>query len=216
MINLENYLYDKVKPIIAQWDEPGIYAISFFVYSNECFTHQGIANVSEFSISYNTEAFCIRFAHDKRYDPQEERWNYACWSHDEVPIIKAEEDDEGMATLFAWYGENGIEHIGVEPDGDTQEYKGPVGFYELMMAAANAARRLQEEGFIAGKFGAIPIIVHDLEYGDYVIQATAHANPTGQAKEFLTWMDDMKAQAQQWMLLTPEQFEENLRKFLGE
>ena len=33
MINLKTYLYEKIKPIIKDWDEEGIYAISFFVYS---------------------------------------------------------------------------------------------------------------------------------------------------------------------------------------
>jgi len=218
MINLENYLYDKVKPIIAQWDEPGIYAISFFVYSNEGIVYRDVSNVSEFEISYNTEKFCTQFAHDKRHCPLEERWNFACWSQDTTPIIKAEDDDEGMATLFAWYRENGIENIGAE-DYNAKPYIGPVGFIELLTAAANVARRLQEEGFIADKFGQIPIIVHDLEYGDYVLQATAHANPNEQAYEFLAWMDKMHADAQEMteMLkrLTPDELMQALKQKFG-
>ena len=37
-INLNAYLYEKAKSIIEKWDEEGIYAISFFVYSNEMYT----------------------------------------------------------------------------------------------------------------------------------------------------------------------------------
>ena len=39
MIDVEEYLYDKVKPIMETWNEDGIYAISFFVYSNEMYTY---------------------------------------------------------------------------------------------------------------------------------------------------------------------------------
>ena len=34
-VNLEADLYGKVRPILASWDEKGIYAISFYVDFNE-------------------------------------------------------------------------------------------------------------------------------------------------------------------------------------
>ena len=50
---------------------------------------------------------------------------------------------------------------------------------------SNVARRLQTEGVIKDKFGAIPIIVHDYEYPWYVEEATSNANPNGEANVFL-------------------------------
>ena len=106
-------------------------------------------------------------------------------------INPGEADDEGTKILFQWYQENGIENIGFEDihgDFDRNTYyigKGPVGFYELLTVVSNVARRMQTEGFIAGKFGSIPIIVHELEYPWYVEEATARANPNGEADVFL-------------------------------
>ena len=37
MINITENMYEKVKSIMDTWSEPDIYAISFFVYANECY-----------------------------------------------------------------------------------------------------------------------------------------------------------------------------------
>jgi len=187
MINLENYLYEKTKSIIMEWDEAGIYAISFLVYANEAFTYQQHKNVSEFAISYNTEKDCNcapKFS--------EERWNYAFWRQETTHIINPNEDDnEGVKILFDWYKENKIENIGFEDSSKTYDENmlyigmGPVGYYDLLTAVVNVAKKMQDEGFIADKFGNIPIIVHDLEYSWYVKDATSHANPNREADVFL-------------------------------
>ena len=54
MIDISEKLYNAVKSIIDSWQEEGIYAISFFVYSNEAYEYNGFSNVSSFAISYNT------------------------------------------------------------------------------------------------------------------------------------------------------------------
>ena len=195
MIDLKKYLYKKVKPIIEGWDEEGIYAISFFVYSNEAWTYQQYKNVSEFAISYNTEEDC---GNASVYD--EERWNYAFWRQNTTHIIDPnglyENNNEGLKVLFQWYKENGIENIGYEDFDMNNIYdenmvyigKGPVGYYELLTVVSDVGRQLQIEGFISDKFGNIPIIVHALEYCWYVEEATAHANPNGEANDFLEAM----------------------------
>ena len=179
MSNLETYLYQKIRDVMLTWDEPDIYAVSFFVYSNELLSFREYDNVSTFAISYNTEEDC---EHAGRYS--EERWNYAFWRQDETPIIEPEEGNTGMALLFEWYKEQGIDNIGYEGP-DTPD--GPVGFPELVQLAGRVARRLQEEGFLREKFGRpIPILVHDLEYSDCTIKATEYANPSREAADFLT------------------------------
>ena len=70
--------------------------------------------------------------------------------------------------------------------------KGPVGYYELLSEVSALAGRLQKSGFIKEKFGrAISIIVHDLEYPWYVMEATATANPNGEADSFLAAMKEL-------------------------
>ena len=58
MIQIENILYEKVKSEILKWEATDIYAISFFVYSNESFEYENFHNVPIWDISYNTESEC--------------------------------------------------------------------------------------------------------------------------------------------------------------
>ncbi|MBR6766272.1 MAG: hypothetical protein IKM06_07290, partial [Clostridia bacterium] len=160
MIDIENILYNKVKSVMTNWNEDGIYAVSFLVYSNEAYEFKGFTNVSAWAISYNTESDCEGAG---QYD--EERWNYAFWRQDETSIIDVDEPDECTEALYKWYAEQGIENIGFEDTDNMydEEYnyigKGPVGHLELINLAANVAKRLQEEGFVLNKFKKpLPII----------------------------------------------------------
>lgn len=173
IVNISEQLYQKIKSIINTWDENDIYAISFFVYSNEAYEYNGINNVSYFAISYNTETDCVGAG---QYD--EKRWNYAFWRQDETPIINPDEPGKLIDSLFDWYKENGIDNIGAEDENCYDENcnyigKGPVGHYELLQFASEVAKRLQQEGAIEQKFGRkLPIIIHGLEYAWYDIEAT--------------------------------------------
>ena len=193
MNELEKVLYDKVKSEILSWDEDEIYAISFFVYSNEAFEYKNYENVSMWAISYNTEDDC-----NGAGALDEERWNYAFWRQDEIPIIDIDNPNEYTEMLYNWYSANGITNIGEEnEDNDYDEDynyigKGPVGHYELVCIASKVARNLQADNVIKEHFGKpIPIIVHGLEYAWFDIEATKNANPNGEADVFLRAMKDM-------------------------
>ena len=189
MIDISEKLYNAVKSIIDSWQEEGIYAISFFVYSNEAYEYNGFSNVSSFAISYNTEEDCEGAG---QYD--EERWNYAFWRQDESPVIDPDTPNELTDLLFDWYKENGITNIGEEDDDCYDENynyigKGPVGHYELLGLVSDVAKRLQQEAFFEKKFGRkLPIIIHGLEYAWFDIEATQNANINGEADIFLKAM----------------------------
>ena len=190
MNNLQAYLEKELRKIILAWDEDDIYAISFLVCSNEAYEYNGYSNVTKFSVSYNTENDC-----DGADELSEERWNYAFWRRDETPIIEVDEKNEGIKILFEWYMQKGINNIGYEDYDacydDEMKYigKGPVGYYELLVEITDVAKRLQDSGFVKNKFGIpIPIIIHDLEYPWYSIEATRKANPNGEADTFLNAM----------------------------
>ena len=193
MIDLQKYLTKKIQDVILSWDEEEIYAISFFVYSNESFEYNGISNVTEFYVSYNTESDC------KGVGPlSEKRWNYAFWRKNEAPIIQARKDDEGMRILFDWYREQELENIGYEDtnlcydSGMNYVGTGPIGYYELLNEITAVAKKMQENGFIKNKFKkAVPIIIHDLEYSWYVMKATKIANPNGEAEMFFEAMREV-------------------------
>ena len=165
MVDLQAYMENRLYDIISCWDEDDIYAISFFVSSNEACEYDGYSNVAAFSVSYNTEGDCAGAD-----ELSEERWNYAYWRQDETPIIDADNETEGIKILFDWYREKGIDNIGYEDyeacyDSEMRYVgKGPVGYYELLMEISAVAKRLQDSGFIKNKFGRpIPIIIHDLD-----------------------------------------------------
>ena len=187
MSDLKSFLQNKLCNIISSWCEDDIYAISFFVSYNESYQYDGYSNLTEFSVSYNTERDCAGAD-----ELSEKRWNYAFWRQNEVPIIEYNSKNEGAKILFDWYEKNNIKNIGYEDysscyDRDMNYIgKGPVGFFELLSEITAIAKNLQDSGFIRNKFGkAIPIIIHDLEYAWYVIDATKEANPNGEADIFL-------------------------------
>ena len=187
MINLQAYLEKKLRSIISTWNEDDIYAISFFVYANEVYEYKGYSNVTEFSVSYNTEKDCRGAG-----ELSEKRWNYAFWRQNETPVIEADDQNEGIKILFEWYKENGIDNIGYEdPDtcyGDKGKYigKGPIGYYELLSEITAVAKKLQDSGFIKNQFGKpIPIIIHELDEVWYNIEANQKANPHGEADTYL-------------------------------
>ena len=192
MINITEKICDKVRSIMDSWSEPDIYAISFFVYSNESYEYKDFSNVSSFSISYNAESDCHGA---DLYD--EERWNYAFWRQDARPIIDPVAPNELTDLLFEWYKENGIENIGEEDEDcyDENSYyigKGPVGHYELLQIVTDVAKKLQAEGYIEEHFKKkMPIIIHGLEYAWYEIEATKKANPNGEADVFIQAMKEL-------------------------
>ena len=192
MINMTEKIYSKVKSIMDSWSEADIYAISFFVYSNESYEYKNFSNVSSFAISYNTESDC-----EGADAYGEERWNYAFWRQDEQPIIDPDEPNELTDLLFEWYKENNITNIGEEDENCYDENfhyigKGPVGHYELLQIVSEAAHKLQSEGYTETRFGKkIPIIIHGLEYAWYDIEATQKANPNGEADTFIKAMKEL-------------------------
>ena len=186
MSDFKSDVKTKIKSIINSWDEKDIYAISFFVYSNDSYEYNGFSNVVNFFISYNTESDCPGAG---LYD--EERWNYAFWRQDEVPVIYTDEKNPLTDRMFEWYKECGLDNIGFESDDVYDEDckyigKGPEGHYELLSLVSEIAAELQNEGFLKDKFGKeLPIIIHGLEYAWFDIEATKRGNPHGEADVFL-------------------------------
>ena len=187
MIDLREYFYNKIKNEMDHWDMSDAYSITFFLYSNEAYTYKEYSNVCEFSISLNNETFFkSEYAGDDEGLYSEERWNYAYLEQDDKDML----DEKGMETLFAWYKQEGIENIGYEdPDcyDENCRYigKGPVGYYELLEVISDVARRLIEEDYFLQRCGKrIPIIIQDLEFAWYVLEATKKVNIHDEAHDF--------------------------------
>lgn len=91
-----------------------------------------------------------------------------------------------MRNIYKWYEENNIKNIGQEDEEQMYDEdchyigKGPNGKYELLQVISGVAKMLHYEKVISNAFGReIPIIIHDLEYCWYEIEATKSGNPYG-------------------------------------
>jgi len=190
MTPIREILLNRIKQIIDHWPVEDQYAISFFVHTNEAYEYGDYSNVPYFAISYNTDSQCDT---DDFYG--EERWNYAFWPQDEIAIIDTAQPTPETEHLFSWYRDIGLKNIGFEDSANVYDKhmryigKGPAGLAELLEVITDIAAELQQTGYVEKKFGKkLPIIIHDLEYTWYMIEATQKANNKGEAAIFLQAM----------------------------
>ena len=109
MIDIQKLLYEEAKRVISSWTEQDIYAISFFIYSNEEYRYKRLKNLTEFSIGYNTESYL------KDSSPySEKRWNFAFWPMNNEEIIDVgngpDTANDNFHILLQWYLENNIKN----------------------------------------------------------------------------------------------------------
>lgn len=182
-MDFRKYLYDRILSAINEIDEE-IYAISFYIHTNELGVFNGIPNFPEFWVTSNTEEGCGHAPADS-----EERWNIAYWYGEEYPVIDPTDEDGSSTRLLEWYREQDIGNLGEDNPSDWADYRGPVGYYELISLAADIARELQTEGIISRKFGRIPIIIQELEPLKCFRELAIHANPDGEADDYIAAFD---------------------------
>ncbi|MCL2797208.1 MAG: hypothetical protein FWD58_04050 [Firmicutes bacterium] len=161
-------------------------------------------NLPNLYISYNTEADC-----DGAPADDEERWNYACWSQDTTTIISY--DDE-VEECVQWLNEQGVQNVGEESsDYDENNFyigTGPAGFKELAELLSIIAINIRKDGLLKRVFGKdVPIIIHGLEYYDYIIDLNQRTNPKSLIKNFV------KAMGQYADIKIPSDLQEALNNF---
>jgi len=185
----ESYMYDVFAREIQSWDEAtsqDVYAISFFIYDDGDDPRK-----PQVHLSYNTlsqwKQNCKRGT-----DRREVKWNFAFWLQDFkmiLPGYRVEGTDvaaemEGEELRSAWLAAEGFDESEDALNGDNT----PAMTLAFVGMCVRVARRLHESGVIAGKFGrTIPVIVHELEYYDQIMEQTREANPPGATEEFEDW-----------------------------
>ncbi len=189
-------LRTRILEILDTWPAQDQYAIMFFVYPNEMYEHRGYTNIPEFQMLYRCESD-LAVNHNPYFYPVsdfEARWTPAYWDYDlRTPVIDHYEPKVNADALIDWYEAIGLEQIGYEDpdkmygdDGVVYVGRGPNGLPELLEIVVQIAQELQNDGTIERKFGRkIPIILADLEYTWYMIEATREANPNGEADEYI-------------------------------
>jgi hypothetical protein len=195
---LPSHLYQSAVNALAAIpaaDISGIYAVSFFIWNQEQDPRR-----PALTIGYNTETQIQQAlaSHPAATpgppsDEAEARWNYAYWLQNELAVIGDDtRDPVGAELTETWIKARGLWYS--EPDGTTDEDWADADaaaeqiddyFADLY---ARTARHLHDDGVISRTFGRpIPILIHELEYPDWVADLTEDANPPGLADTFTTW-----------------------------
>ena len=60
----------------------------------------------------------------------------------------------------------------------------------LVDECVKAVQRMHETGVVVATFGRpIPVLVHELEYYDEIVEQNRRANPPGLTNDFAAWVD---------------------------
>ena len=123
-------------------------------------------------------------------DESEARWNYAFWIHEgDVAIAATDEDPAGAALRREWATSLGTWVSDEELDTDAGLRRASETAGHFWALAARIARRLHDDGVIVRVFGhPIPVILHELEYYDAVLQVNREANPPELLRGLESWM----------------------------
>ncbi len=193
----ESHIYEIFARSIRSWDAAvceDVYALSFFIYDNADDPRQPQVHLSYNTLS-NWKKSCRR-----GIDRREVKWNFAFWPNDFKAIIPGYYlDGESMipdtvsdGLRSAWLASQGFNVS--EGEIDSYPYPPPVTL-AFVAICVRVAQRLHENGVITSKFGrAIPIIVHEIEYYDDILEETRNANPPGVTDEFEEWYKEMGEQ----------------------
>lgn len=186
MIDLAKIIYSDVKPIIEDFIDEDIYAISFFVYND----NDDVLKPT-LSVSYNT-IDNYKYEKCEAYDEQEAKWNYAFWCKD----IEYEFGYGKTADLVKqWIYENKLKNHTLEKEDEMYDDKmiyigkGPLLTQKFVDILVSVATKLHSENITQNKDGEkLPIIIHELEYYEAIAEQNERANPEGQADEFIKWI----------------------------
>jgi len=194
MSEFEAYLYERFAAEIRSWSAPDsgvdvtdVYALSFLIDTE---TVEPKPEDLTIALSYNTvQRWQQQIA--RASDSGEARWNFAFWTHDIRLVLPSGMVHRPNEEYIAYSDQRAIElaiewraslNLPLDEDSDPDWNMELDAFAAL---CASVGRRLHDEGIIVATFGRpVPIILHDLEYWDRIVQLTHDANPPGVADEF--------------------------------
>lgn len=195
MQTFEEYLYERFAAEIRSWRAPDsgvdfadVYALSFLI-DDEVVRPEPCDLAVE--LSYNTiQRWRQQIA--RASDSDEARWNFAFWTHDIQLVLPSGMVHRPNEEYTPYVDQRAIElyvewraslNLPLDQDGDP-DWKMEMDAFAAL--CARVGRRLHDEGIIVATFGQpVPIILHNLEYWDLIVQHTREANPPGVADEFI-------------------------------
>lgn len=160
--DIYNLLKNKIIEIIQSWNVKNGYAISVLIHG-----------ISTISLDYNEEN------EDNADIHSEKRWNYALWEQHNYKVLKTNKE---MELLQNWLN---VIDIQFNEDYSINNLIDNDHFTDIIIKIMNEVRN---EGLIKKVFGKeVPIIIHNLEYCDHVINLTKRVNDKKLLTDFIQW-----------------------------
>ena len=161
------------------------YAVSFWVNDEE-----DDPRVPVLTIGTNTEAQ-FRASVANADDDAEARWNFAFWLQNELAVVGGPADHAGRAIVDALFATLGL-HLAEDDFSPASEAVSDRMTTAFVSCCVDAARRLHEEGALHASFGRdLPVLVHELEYYDAIIEQNSRCNPPHLIAGFKRWIESM-------------------------
>ncbi|VAW86067.1 hypothetical protein MNBD_GAMMA16-1683 [hydrothermal vent metagenome] len=184
--------YHKFKNAITEINDDAtkdIYAVSFWYFEED-----DDLRFPTILVSYNTNAN-YKEQILKASNNKEAKWNYAYWLQDFIGQIGGREDEllkNWFKSTPYFYSENENEKMFENNEIFEKIIEQGSEFCEdFIEEIILLTKRLFSEKVILNKFGKnIPILVHELEYGDGSTDLTLNSNPKGVADEFIEWVQN--------------------------
>lgn len=159
-----------------------VYAVSLWVDD-----YEDDPSLPVVQVSVNTESHVARMA-SQASDEDEARWNFAFWLQEPLDEFGGPDDAEGKRLVDAAFSEAGL-------FSDPDDWSDGAGETKQKMTAlfvsrcVSAVRRLHDDGVVAAIFGRpIPVLVHELEYYDEIVEQNRRANPAELIEPFASWV----------------------------
>jgi hypothetical protein len=168
-----------------------IYALSFRIWRID-----GDERHPYVAIGYNTETQYGRETYPE--DPGEARWNYALWLLDGFEMLGNVPEDPAGSPLYV----DEVKELGIWFDGDYDFYamdlpeeaeaeldaKSDLLQLHFHDCVIDLARHLHTDGVLAEIFGRdLPVVVFDMDFPGWEIEATEAANPPASIVDFMAW-----------------------------
>ena len=160
---------------IPEAERADVYVVSFFVYDEDDDPARPTLTVGT-----NTER-AVQSALESTDEP-EARWNYAFWQKDHLAVIA----DRGLDPVGVELRDDWIRAHGLSPD-DYDEIS-----QLFVRLCIDTVKELHSGGTIRTVFGrSIPVIIHELEYYDAIVDQNVEANPDGLVSGLAAWVGSM-------------------------
>ena len=158
------------------------YVVSFLVYD-----FGDDPRRPELTIGSNTE-YQVAAAVNTASDEAEACWNYAFWLQNELATVGGPLDPDGERLIRDSFDAAGLGFA----DDDYSDAAIEIGdemTRRFVAECVQAVQHLHETGAVVEIFGrSIPVLVHELEYYEEIVEQNRRANPPGLTDEFAAWV----------------------------